>query len=48
MIIGVSYFFIETGNYGVYYTAVNDLYLYKVPITWIILYFVLTTILVYL
>ena len=40
--------FIEKLNYGVYYTAVNDIYLYKVPIIWISLYFLFTTILVYL
>ena len=41
-------FFIETSKYGVYYSAVNVIYLYKVPITWISLYFLLTKILVYL
>ena len=28
--------------------AVYDIYLYKIPITWISLYFLLTTILIYL
>ena len=41
-------FFIETGKYGVYYTAVNNIYMYKVPITRISLYFLFTAILVYL
>ena len=35
-------------KYGVYYTAVNDIYLYKVPITWISLHFLFTTYLVFL
>ena len=37
-------FFIES----VYYTAINDIYLYKLPIAWSILYVLLTTILMYL
>ena len=37
----IMLFFIEQVNFGVHYTAVNDIYLYKVPITWISLYFFL-------
>ena len=44
-------FFIETGKLlciFIYYAAVNDMYLFKVPITWISLYFLFTMILMYL
>ena len=41
-------FFIETGKFWVYFTALNDIYLYKVPITWISLILLFTTILMYL
>ena len=41
-------YFIETGKLGANYPAVNHIYLYKLPITWISLYVLLTTILIYL
>ena len=44
IIIRLYYFSLKQVNNGVYYTAVNDIYLYKVPITWISLYFLFTTI----
>ena len=44
----IMLFFIKQVNYGVYYTAVNDIYMYKVPIAWISKYFLFTMILTYL
>ena len=41
IIIGLYYFSKKEVSYDVYYTAINALYLYKVPITWISLYFCL-------
>ena len=41
IIIGLYYFSKKEVSYDVYYTAVNAIYLYKVPITWISLYFCL-------
>ena len=48
MIIGLYYCSEKQVNNGVYYTAVNDLYLYKLQITWISIYFLFTTILMYI
>ena len=38
MIIGSCYFSQKQANYGVYYTAVNGIYLHTVPIAWISFY----------
>ena len=40
MVIELCYFQQKQVNHGVYNTAVNDIYLYKVPIAWISIYFI--------